>query len=98
MIGPDDSTERTTWDHAAAAIGRTPAEVAAWDRVLAGLVDLEVAKGSLCVELEDATRKMKNFVVAMQRAELAATEYATAEIAAHPDLNYLDVQMDGFYS
>lgn len=76
----------------------TPGELAALDRVLAAWVDLEVAKGRLDIEAENAARTLRNFGDAWYLS-MVVEDFANAEeVAAHPDLAELNVMMDGFYS
>lgn len=84
-------------DRLASQIGKNPAEVAAFDRFFAGLQEVAVARFKMEVSATNAARSMANFVTAFEDLDRRLTVQASAEIAAHPDLAHLNVQMDGFY-
>lgn len=63
---------------------------AAMHRVLAGRLRLVAAEQDLAATAVLATRSMRRFAEAMNSS-------VRQEVAAHPDLAELNVQMDGFY-
>src|SRR4051812_17105220 len=89
--------ERHPAERIASAIGKTPAEIAAVDRCLAGLREMAVARFKLNVSAENAARHLGNLVSMLRESDRRIAITEGAEIAAHPDLVYLNVQFDGFY-
>ncbi|MFI6986050.1 hypothetical protein ACIBSV_46860 [Embleya sp. NPDC050154] len=70
---------------------RTPDEArAALFRILAARARVAAAQFELAAEVASATASMRECATAIQRSY-------DAEVAAHPDLAELDVQLDSYY-
>lgn len=90
-------TDPAITENVASKIGRTAAEVAALDRVFAGLREVGIARFGAGIAAESAARSMKNFCDAMQAADARLALDEAEQVAQHPDLAFLNAQMDGFY-
>lgn len=75
----------------------TVAERAQADQTAAAALDLEVARAELDIAARECSGALTSFVAAWQAAELRADLDADEEVATHPDLVELNVQMDGWY-
>lgn len=81
----------------AAHLGRTPAEVAAWDRFLAAARELVVARGRLDVAAHECTGALSNFAAALEANDRQLAAQEAQAIAEHPDLAEFNVFLDGYY-
>lgn len=89
---------RHPFEVVASAAGKTPAEVAAIDRIFTGLQDLAAKRLTLDLALRDATAALNKFAAAWMNSEDQVVATEAAEIAAHPDLQEWNVQADGWYA
>lgn len=82
----------------ASVVGKTPAEVAAIDRILTGLQDLTARRLTLALSARDATAALNEFAAAWMNSEDQIVAAEADVIAAHPDLQEWNVGADGFYA
>lgn len=76
----------------------SPAELAARDRLHAGLRELAVARGRLELEAGECAKAFENFTAAWRASDLRDQMDEAEEVATHPDLVELDVTLDGWYA
>ena len=93
MSSPDENP----FERLARLRGETPAEVAALDRVFAGLRELAVARFNMEVAAADCAGAMRNFTAAWQASEERLTAAEALEVAGHPDLAEVNVRLDALY-
>ena len=91
-------SDETPAERAASHLGKSPAEVAAFDRVFAGLRERAVARLKFEVAAHDCAGAMRNFAAAWERSEERLSINEAREVAEHPDLAELNVRLDGFYA
>lgn len=90
----DEGSEKTPCERIAEMAGRDAAEVAAVDRFLAGLRELNVSKLRLDLAVHELSGATERF------ASLLADGLdrdAHAMLTEHPELVEADVYLDGFY-
>lgn len=95
MIDPEQ--QPSPFERGASAVGKTPGEVAQWDRVLAGLRELAVARQMLDLHAHEAAGAMRNFADAWNLSEERITAAEALEVAGHPDLVEINVRLDALY-
>lgn len=91
---PDD---RTPFELVANYLGDTPAEVAGWDRLLAGAREAIVARANLDLAASECAGAIRNFADAWIQSERRLIAAEADEIAAHPDLVEVNVELDARY-
>lgn len=91
---PDD---RTPFERIASTTGDNSAEVAALDRVFAGLREVAVVRLVLDLHAHEAAGALRNFADAWAASEERITTAEAIQVAAHPDLAELNVRLDALY-
>jgi hypothetical protein len=93
-----EDSERHPAERLASAVGKTPAEVAAMDRILTGLQEILIGCARLALEARETAESFKKLGLALAGLDARLDMDAIDIIASDPDLVELDVYLDGFYA